>query len=288
MSVKRKALGRGLSALIPDAPQRRSAGGTEYFVCPIEIITPQHGQPRRYFDEARLEELVASIREQGVVQPLVVRPAGADKYVLIAGERRWRAAQRAGLHQVPVVIRDVSPAQAFELALVENLQREDLNPVEEAEAYQRLIEEHGHTQEQLATRLGRDRSTVANTLRLLKLPEPALRLLAAGALSTGHARALLGLEKPKVLAAALKDVQQRELSVRQTEALVRKLRQSDGAPKAAAARPISANVKDLEERLTRSLKTKVRLAHTASNAGRIEISYGSLDELDRLLEVLIR
>ncbi len=286
MSVKRKALGRGLSALIPASPASESRGGAggEFFLCPIERIQHDKGQPRQYFDDTRLEELAVSIREQGVVQPLLVRPLRDGNFVLIAGERRWRAAQRAGLHEVPVVIRNVSDQQAFEMALVENLQRQDLNPVEEAQAYRRLIDEHGYTQEQLADRLGRDRSTVANSLRLLKLPDPVQEALIAGALSAGHARALLGLEKPTAIREALKKIIGRELSVRQVEALVRQLK-TPPSPRPPAA---SANVRDLEERLTRSLKTRVKVVTTKKDEGRIEITYSSLDELDRLLEVLLK
>jgi ParB family chromosome partitioning protein len=284
--VTRKALGRGLAALIPGKEPRPAATGqTEYFLCPIERIQHAKDQPRKFFDEARLEELAASIREQGVVQPLVVRPTRDGKFVLVAGERRWRAAQRAGLHDLPVVIRNVSDPQAFELALVENLQREDLNPIEEAEAYRRLCEEHGYTQEQLGERLGRDRSTLANSLRLLKLPEPVQQAVIAGAISAGHARALLGLEKPAQIKDALRLIQAGELSVRQTEALVRRLRQAGAKP---APPPRSPNVRDLEERLGESLKTRVRLLATSQDKGRIEIAYSSLDELDRILEVLLK
>jgi ParB family chromosome partitioning protein len=284
--VTRKALGRGLSALIPGGETRPATGGQpEFFLCPIERIQHAKGQPRQYFDEARLEELAASIREQGVVQPLVVRPTRDGKFVLVAGERRWRAAQRAGLHDVPVVIKNVSDLQAFELALVENLQREDLNPIEEAEAYRRLCEEHGYTQDQLGARLGRDRSTLANSLRLLKLPESVREAVIAGALSAGHARALLGLEKPAQLKEALRLIQAHDLSVRQTEALVKRLRQTSTP---APPPPRSPNVRDLEERLGESLKTRVRLHATSPDKGRIEIAYSSLDELDRILEVLLK
>ena len=286
--MKRKALGRGLSALIPvqDVSPATSVSG-DYFLCPIERIHPQRGQPRRYFDEDHLGELMRSIREQGVVQPLIVREVDGGDFELIAGERRWRAAQGAGLHEVPVVIRRADDLEAFELALVENLQRQDLNPVEEAEAYQRLIDEHGYTQEVLAKRVGKDRSTITNALRLLKLPDVAQRALTSGAISGGHARALLPLEKTRPIQRALKRVLDNQLSVRQTEALVRKLRQP---PKPAGdspeATPPSPNVRDLEDRLTRALQTHVSL-HGSAKKGRIEIRYTSLDELDRILEVLM-
>jgi ParB family chromosome partitioning protein len=284
--VKRKALGRGLSALIPDDLERRAATGAtgEYFLCPIEKIKPNRKQPRQYFDSEKLEELVASIRQQGVVQPLVVRQGKGGTYVLVVGERRWRAAQKAGLKDVPVVIRDVGEREAFELALVENLHRADLNPVEEAQAYERLLQEHGYTQEQLAGRIGRDRSTITNTIRLLKLPERTQDALRAGSLSPGHARALLALEKASAIDKAMRHVVSRELSVRQTEALVRALRRPAPAKPAAA----SANVRNLQDRLTHALKTRVRLVPTRKDKGRIEISYASLDELDRLLEVLLK
>lgn len=282
--MKRKALGRGLDALIPVAEPRAAGPSGDYYLCPIERIQHQPGQPRQYFDEARLEELAASIREQGVVQPLLVRPGRNGSFVLVAGERRWRAAQRAGLREVPVVIRSVSDRQAFEMALVENLQREDLNPIEEAEAYRRLLEEHGYTQEQLAERLGRDRSTLANSLRLLKAPEPLQQALISGALSPGHARALLGLEKPALMKDALRRVVSKGLSVRQAEALVRRWRRPPAAPPPAR----SPNVRDVEERLSRALKTRVRLVSRGKERGRLEINYSSLDELDRLLEVLLR
>ena len=172
--MKRQALGRGLSALIPDSsPKSAKKKHGDYYLCPVEKIKLGRSQPRQIFDEARLEELAASIKEQGVVQPLIVRPGQSGTFILVAGERRWRAAQKAGLREVPVVIRSITDKQAFEVALVENIQREDLNPIEEAEAYQRLLEEHGYTQEKLAKRVGRERSTVANSMRLLKLPQAA-------------------------------------------------------------------------------------------------------------------
>jgi ParB family chromosome partitioning protein len=285
--VTRRALGRGLSALIPTPDERPAGSGrpADYFVCPIERIQHAQGQPRQYFDAERLEELAASIREQGLVQPLVVRPGREGMFILVAGERRWRAAQQAGLHEVPVVIRNVSDVEAFEMALVENLQREDLNPVEEAESYRRLVEEHGYTQEQLADRLGRDRSTVANSLRLLKLPEPVQQALIAGAVSPGHARALLALDKPTQQREALRRILAQGLSVRSVEALVKTMQRPPSSAKPHA--PPSANVKDLEERLRRALKTQVRLVTTHKDKGRIEIPFSSLDELDRLLEVLL-
>lgn len=288
----RKVLGRGIGALIPDVPKvttvsaPSSTANHDYFLCPIEKIEPGRTQPRQYFDQDKLDELVASIREQGVIQPLVVRPSRDGKYSLIAGERRWRAAQRAGVQNVPVVIRQVDDLRAFEMALVENLQRSDLNPLEEAEAYQRLIDEHQYTQDKLAERVGKDRTTITNCLRLLKLPELAAQALVAGTISAGHARALLGLEDQILLEKALREVVKRSLSVRQAEDLVRKLRKPPKANAVSASN--SANVRDLQDRLCQTLKTKVRLSVGKNNKGKIEISYNSLDELDRLLEVLLK
>lgn len=300
--MKRKALGRGLGALIPDPKAGGKArgkgkgksegedGSRDYFNCPIERVRPAPWQPRQTFPEASLAKLAESIQAQGVVQPLVVRPDGDGQYLLIAGERRWRAAQKAGLHRVPVVIREVSDRVAMEMALVENLQREDLNPVEEAEALGLMIDEHGYTQKQLAERLGRDRTTITNTLRLRKLPAPAREALVAGKLSAGHARSLLGLDNRNELLAAMKKVISASLSVRQTESLVKAMRagggKAGGKTNQKKEPPQSANVRALQTRLTRSLKTRVRLLGQGSR-GKIEISYGSLDELDRILDVLL-
>jgi ParB family chromosome partitioning protein len=287
----RRALGRGLDALIPGGeptppppPVRR-----EYFLAPIEDVHPTPDQPRHTFDDAKLEELAQSIRTDGVIQPLVVRERAVTDgggFWLIAGERRWRAAQRAGLHEVPVVVREASPAQAFEMALVENVQRADLNPIEEAEAYRRLSEEYGYTQEQLAERVGKDRTTITNALRLLKLPPTVRSLVSDGELSMGHARALLGLENADVIDLCARKVVGKALSVRATEELVRRERIGPVAKPAASEK--STSVKDLEQRLTRKLGTRVQLHDRGGDkGGRIEIPYSSLDELDRLLAILL-
>ncbi len=284
---KRKALGRGLSALIPGASNRDSGPipiRREFFECAIEDVYPSEENPRQSFDAERLRELSDSIRAQGVAQPLLVRTRQGGGFTLIAGERRWRAAQLAGLRSVPVVVKEVSPQQAFELAIVENLQREDLNPIEEAEAFDRLIEEYHYTQEQMAERVGKDRTTIANSLRLLKLPPATRARVAAGELSMGHARALLGLEQAAAIERAAARVVQKQLSVRQTEDLVRRER-SPQKPKNKPAP--SASVKDLEQKLERSLGTRVRLAQKSNQSGTIEIEYASLDQLDGLLERLL-
>ena len=283
-----RGLGRGLDVLLPTRKEPVSSSGQGYgkgnvFECPIEKIVPQKGQPRQHFDKEKLDELAQSLREHGLLEPLVVRRRG-DEYELIAGERRWRAAQRAGMREVLVVVRDVSAKDAFELALIENIQREDLNPVEFAEAMQRLIEEHGYTQETLADRVGKDRSTIANALRLLKLPEKVRKLVIAGELSEGHARALLGAKDEQTLNALAEKVASGRLSVRQTEALVRAAKPSNGA--GGKPKGKSPAVKDLEARLTRKLGTRCEV-RDRDGKGEIVVAYSSLDELDRLLEALL-
>ncbi len=296
---KPRALGRGLDALLPAAPSPAAAGATPagltpgaekgLFSCPIERLTPQRGQPRQHFDEAALDELAASIRDRGLLEPIVVRRAAGDPdgFEIIAGERRWRAAQRAGHTEVLVVVKDVSPAEAFELALVENVQREDLNPVEFAEALDRLLHEHGYTHEELAGILKKDRSTVTNALRLLKLPPKVRALAVEGRLSEGHARTLLGLGDDRQIEDLAERVMRGKLSVRQTEALVKSARPEGaaggkGKGKGEPPPDKGPSVRDVEARLGRHLGTKVELADRGGK-GEIVVSYGSLDELDRLL-----
>ncbi len=288
---KRRALGRGLDALLPAAPPAQFYGDKSVFTCPLEKIVPQKGQPRQHFDAQKLEELAQSIREHGLVEPLVVRrtPGGGDKFELIAGERRWRALQRAGLREALVVVKEVSAKDAFELALIENVQREDLNPIELAESFHRLLEEHGYTQEALGERLGKDRSTITNALRLLKLPTRVRSRVMSGELTEGHARALLGAGE----GAAIEDLAERvvrgKLSVRATEALVRSHAHKAGGKgggKAGADVTRSASVRDLEARLTRALGTKVEV-RDKGNKGEIAIPYADLDALDRVLEKLM-
>jgi ParB family chromosome partitioning protein len=296
--VKRKALGRGLAALLgePESdsassdPAPRTESSRDYFQCSIEDVHPMRDQPRRVFDETALEELAASIRVHGILQPLAVRERKEGGFWLIAGERRWRASQRAGLHRVPVVVREASPTHAFELALIENLQRADLSPIEEAEAYRRLVSEHGYTQEQLAERVGKDRSTVANALRLLKLPDGVRDMVQSGRLSMGHARALLSVPEEQIERLARRAAE-RGLSVRQVEELARGSR-SARAPHTAtkangAAQKKSAGARDVENRLSRALGTRVEVVEQDGGAGRIEIAYHSLDALDRLLDRLL-
>jgi len=288
---KKRGLGRGLSALLPSTPAMSAAPATDrprtYFAAQIEDVYPAPDQPRRRFPDAELEQLAASIRAHGVIMPLVVRPRREGGYTLIAGERRWRAAQRAGLHDVPVVVQDVDTREAFERALVENLQRQDLDPLEEASAYHRLTAEFGLTQEQVADRVGKDRSTVANAIRLLRLPAVVRELVENRRLTMGHARALLALATDQDMEKAAREVVARALSVRATEALVKKRQAGAPAPRKPAPQK-TASVRDLEERLTRALGGPVTLTEDApGKAGRIEIRYLDLDHLDRLLEKLL-
>ncbi len=308
-SPKRRALGRGLSALLPtapangdtgDAPKRpgpRAVGRRAFFSAPVEEIYPNPDQPRKRFAEAELEELAESLRTHGIIQPLAVRErpeADGGGFYLIAGERRWRAAQRAGLREVPVVVQEVSSTEAFERALVENLQRSDLNPMEEAEAYHRLVEEHGYTQEQVAERVGKERSTVANSLRLLRLPKNVRGLVEDSSLSMGHARALLALGNTADMEIVARTILAKGLSVRATEELIRKRNRGGEGRKSSKTsaqqkRKKSAAVRDLENRLTKALGASVTLAEDSTGkGGSIEIRYLDLDDLDRLLERLLR
>ena len=278
------------STSIAPAPPRSRV----YFAAGIEDLYPSPEQPRRKFDEAKLTELADSIKVHGIIVPLVVRPRPSKDgagYYLIAGERRWRAAQRAGLHEVPVVVQDVAEGEALERALVENLQRADLGPLEEAAAYQRLVDEFGLTQDAIAERIGKDRSTVANAIRLLKLPLPVRQLVEDERLSMGPARALLSLEDAQSIERAARTVVDKQLSVRATEALVKKTRSDATTPPRPPPKPVptkSASVRDLEERLTRALGGPVTITEDEpGKAGHIEIRYLNLDHLDRLLDRLL-
>jgi ParB family transcriptional regulator, chromosome partitioning protein len=281
--TKRRALGRGLDALLPTAPAAApNYAEKSVFACPIEKIIPQRGQPRQQFDTQKLDELAQSIREHGLIEPLVVRRVpGADQFELIAGERRWRALQRAGLREALVVVKDVSPDTAFELALIENVQREDLNAIELAEAYERLLRDHAYTQEALAVRVGKDRTTIANVLRLLKLPASVRAKVVSAELSEGHARALLGASDAATIERLAERVVRGALSVRATEALVR----TEAKP-AAKDPPKSPSVRDLEQRLARALGTRVEV-RDRGNKGEVAIPYADLDALDRLIDKLL-
>jgi ParB family chromosome partitioning protein len=264
------------------APAASLAAGRAFLSLPIEAVERNPGQPRKRFDEARLEELAASIREHGVVEPILVRRQG-QRYRIVAGERRWRAAQRAGLREIPALVREATDVQAFELALVENLQRTDLNAIEEAEAYQALVDEHGLTQEAVAERVGKERSTVANALRLLRLPEEVREAVSEGRLEMGHARALLGLDGADAIRRATAQVLREGLSVRATEALVRELSGGGAKRKPAGTTPDSPAVRALVNRLQRRLGCRSRVVAKTDSTGRIELDYTSLDELDGIL-----
>jgi ParB family chromosome partitioning protein len=286
-------LGRGLDAILGSSRATAEAvdldepqtGGEPLWV-DVDRISPGRGQPRRRFDDDALDELADSIRANGVLQPLLVTET-LGRYELIAGERRLRAATRAGLDRVPVIVkRDVSPEQLVELALVENVQREDLTPMEQARGYQRLIDEHGYSQEQLALRVGKSRPAVANALRLLKLPREVCDLVDQGKLSEGHARALLGARTAAQQIRLAGKVAREELSVRQTEDLVRRLAEAAPAPTVARPQtPVEHALRSVEQSLGRSLGTKVRV-RGGGDRGRIEIDFYSQDELNRLIERL--
>lgn len=279
--AKRPALGKGIGALLTSASED---DGRKYFLCPIEELRPHDQQPRKSFDDAKMNELVASVREKGIIQPLVVRRL-EDHYQIIAGERRWRAAQKASLHEVPVVIQDVSEDMAYEMAIIENIQREDLNAIEEAEAYRQLIVRFELTQEEAAKRVGKDRSSVANSMRLLRLPTIVQSDVVNGALSMGHARALLSLEDAQDILEAREQLLLKKLSVRETESLVRKIKNFTHQPKKSDKPQPDPELQYLAEELQRSLGTHVSI-HSKKKGGKIEISYFSAEDLDRLLELL--
>jgi len=280
MADKRPALGRGLSALIPDATPSAASGERSLDV-DTDLLRPNKFQPRASMDEGKIDELARSIRANGMIQPIVVRKVDGG-FEIVAGERRWRASQRAGLLKVPVVVRDIPEDRLLAAALVENIQREDLNPIEEAHAYRRLADQYHLTQEQIAEAVSKDRSSIANYLRLLKLPKEVLANVGSGALSMGHARALLGLPDEAAQLRVSRDVLAKSLSVRETEAIIRKVTQ----PPAAKAEPDKdVHTRAAEERLHFVLGARVRIVRKRAG-GRIEIDFGSEEELQRLFEML--
>jgi len=283
--MNRKALGRGLGALL--SSDRTIDLGAEPSEVDLDSIVPGPMQPRINFDEAALESLAESIKTHGIVQPLLVRRHG-DGFELIAGERRWRAAKIAGLTRVPVLVRDVTDENVLEIALIENIQREDLNPIEEAQAYKRLIENVGLTQEALAIRIGRDRSYITNYLRLLKLPPDLQQLVIEGRLSTGHARTILGLSQADVQRRLARQVIEDGLSVRATEILVQKAT-ADRPPRAVrATQTVDPNIRAAETKLRRALGTQVRIVHMGGDGrGKVEISFYNAQDLDRIYDLLI-
>lgn len=285
----RRALGKGLGALIPGAGTAGPrTGNRDYFECPVERIHPQPGQPRQHFNDDTLKGLVESIQEQGVIQPLIVRRRSEeDGFELIAGERRWRAAQLAGLKELPVCVKEATPVEAFEMAIVENIQREDLNPIEEAQALRRLIEEYGYTQVEVASRIGRDRSTVANSLRLLGLPDDVQAMVIGGSLTEGHARAILQANATESMMALARLAAAKGLSVRETERRARSRSNKNKKSPADSAPSESPNVKSLVEKLQRTLGAKVNIKDHKGK-GSIEIVYTSYNELDGILNKIFQ
>lgn len=290
-----KGLGRGLDALLGDAPSMRAApsDGDSKRELPIEFLKPNANQPRRIFDKTSIEELAASIRSRGLLQPILVRPKGDNRYEIVAGERRWRAAQKAHLHNVAVIIRELTDEQAAEIALIENVQRVDLNPVEEATAYNQLADSHGRTQEEISKAVGKSRSHVANMMRLTNLPEKALEALSGGAITMGHARALLASADPdRVCALVIKN----SLSVRETERLAKSFDGAgQGAPtnkknnvktKVSSARKDS-DTRALERDLAAILGLEVNIDHKAKGAGAVTLKYMTLDQLDDICRRLM-
>ncbi|MCB2112256.1 MAG: ParB/RepB/Spo0J family partition protein [Parvularculaceae bacterium] len=297
---KARGLGRGLDALLGDAPALRreepvapSAPGKRLSTLPIEHLAPNPTQPRRHFNDDAIEELASSIRVRGLLQPILVRPAGRDAYEIVAGERRWRAAQRAGIHDVPVVIRELDDTEAAEIALIENVQRVDLNPMEEAAAYARLAEVYGRTQDEISKAVGKSRSHIANMMRLMTLTPKCRKAVEEGALSMGHARALLGAAKPDD---ALGHVIKAGLNVRDTEAFVRKLNEAPARKNDRLAREPSkpsvpgkkdADTRALESDLAAALGLEVSIEHSSKGSGLVTIGYRSLDQLDDICKRLM-
>lgn len=286
--VSKRRLGRGLAALIGEMDQPVPAGEARPTVnpdrtVPIEFVARSPRNPRRYFDEAELQDLAGSIRQHGIVQPVVVRTVGTDRFEIIAGERRWRAAQLAGLVQIPVIVRDVDDRTALELAIVENVQRADLNPLEEALGYEQLIAEHGYTQNDLGEIIGKSRSHVANSLRLLKLPDPVRDMLADGSLSAGHARALVSTPDPVVLA---KTIAQKGMSVRDAEKLAQNHIKAQQAPAPAEVRESKdSDTIALERSLSDRLGLSVLINHKGGG-GQLKINYKTLDQLEEICRLL--
>lgn len=278
--AKRKALGRGLSALFPESSMIDDERG--FFYCPVESISPNPLQPRQDFSDSELSELANSIKEKGIIQPVLVTKV-KDGFQLIAGERRWRAAQKAGVQKIPAWVRDVSPAESLELALIENIQRKDLNAIEEAMAYQEMIQKSSLTQESLSKRIGKDRSTIANLLRLLKLPDFIQKDVVDGDLTTGHARVLAGINSQASQRVLRDIIIKRSLSVRQTESLAKKMPQPNRKEEPSPEKDyyIESLAKDIEN----SLGTKVSIKMTGKK-GKIIIDFYSNDELERLLSIL--
>ena len=286
--MNRKALGKGINALIPDfemgVPESHENGPAKNTELLIDEISPNRFQPRKYFDDDKLEELVTSIRDNGILQPIVVQKVEAG-YELVVGERRWRASKKAGLKKIPAVIREVTDAQALELAIIENIHRQDLNPIEEADAYARLADEFALTQEMIAKRVGKSRTAVTNTLRLLKLSRNIKEDLISGKISMGHARALLGLDNAGQREALRKEIFKQDLTVRQTESRVSRLKQPVPTKPVSLVSKKNIFIKDLAKELERRLGTKVDIK-PAKKGGKLVVTYYSDDDLDRIKDLI--
>ncbi|MEL6195959.1 MAG: ParB/RepB/Spo0J family partition protein [Myxococcota bacterium] len=281
----RQALGRGLAALIPGNSNNGQAARSGLRTIAIEQIDPNPTQPRKQFDGDQLDELAASIREHGVLQPVVVRRAG-ERYQLVAGERRWRATAKAGLHEIPALVKELADDAALAVALVENVQRQDLDPIEEAEAYHRLVSEHALSHEELARIVGKSRATITNALRLLQLPAPVLARLATGELTAGHARAVMTLKDPAAMERLADEIVRQRLSVRDAERRAKAQKASEADSNVTQGDRRSAAERDLEERLQRALGTKVRLLHR-NGKGRIEVVFHSLEHLEQITDQIV-
>jgi len=276
-TTKKQALGRGLASLLPQEE------GTDISMVNVEKIRPNHEQPRRHFDKERLESLAKSIKESGILQPIIVRESGEKgQYEIIAGERRWRAAQQAALDKIPVIIRSAKKNERLEIALIENVQRENLNPLEEALAYKRMAQEFGYSHETIAEKVGKDRTSVTNYIRLLQLPPSVQDMVRTETLTMGHARALLSVNDPKQVESLAREIARKRLSVREAEAGVKKRRPTGKAEKK------SPEIARLEEDLQRRYSRKVHIHVTSRNKGTISFDYSSLDDMNRLLRLLNR
>jgi ParB family chromosome partitioning protein len=296
--MKRRALGKGLRSLIPEAPQRapvpipegdprQAAAARVLELIDIDLIVPNRRQPRRDFDEATLQELADSLQSKGVIQPIVVRPDDDGKFELVVGERRWRAAQRAGLLKIPAIVRDVAEEHLLEIALIENVQREDLNPIDEALAYRTLIHDLGLTQQEVAKRVGKQRATVTNTLRLLSLSEPVQEMVRSGEITMGHAKALVALEGTENQEEAAKRIAKDGMSVRQAERVVEWFTSQKPPEKKAPAPRRDPNLVAAEENLRKALGTKVRIIQGRKGGGRIELHFVSQEEMSRVYDLVL-
>jgi ParB family chromosome partitioning protein len=284
---RRKALGRGLESILPEVLGDRLPKGRAVTLVPITMLSRNPNQARQSFSKESIAELAQSLQQHGVLQPILVRPQTGGRYEIVAGERRWRAAQTAGLAEIPVIVRQISEKQAAEINLIENIHREDLNPIEAAEGTRRLMKEHGYTQEQLAERLCKSRPALANLLRLLDLPIPIQEMIRAGKIAEGHGRALLRVENERVMIKLAMDVAEKGLSVREAERLAAQLSRPPSPAQPRKGRT-SPEIKELCDRLQRKLGTRVDLRHSRKGKGRLEIYYRNLDELDRILSLIFK